>query len=180
MWVRCVVGAMMMGLGGTHVGEAQTVAERWNERTMEFAGALGRISDSAGDDRTYGLTAQVSRRRNTWLRYGAQGGVDGPLDVAFACDAVAGNSCDLPPGRQWFVTPLLGAGVRNRSVEVRAFAGPRLLLSGADSRVGAQFSADVSVGNQRGALFFPVAWSWQAYGGRTLARRTVGVGLQFR
>jgi len=147
--------------------------------TWDFA-LVGGTGRKPFDSRYVGATAQYALRRGHWWWIGGQAGALGSLSGIVACDAVAGTRCDTAPDGLLYVAPLGGVGVRKGPLLLRATAGPRITVNSSSPLRGAQASGELSLGNDRGALYVPFTWSRSRHGNQTLELRTIGIGIQVR
>lgn len=147
--------------------------------SWDFA-LIGGTGRKPFDSRYVGATAQYALRRGHWWWIGGQAGTLGSLSGIVACDAVAGTRCDTAPDGLLYVAPLGGVGVRKGPLLLRATAGPRITVNSSSPLRGAQASGELSLGNDRGALYVPFTWSRSRHGNRTLELRTIGIGIEVR
>ncbi|WP_461414702.1 hypothetical protein [Gemmatimonas sp.] len=132
------------------------------------------------DSKYIGATAQYALRRGPWWWIGGQAGALGSISGVVACDAIAGARCITAPDGLLYVAPLGGVGVRKGPLLLRATAGPRITVNSSSPLRGAQASGELSLGNDRGALFVPFTWSRSRHDDQTLDLRTIGIGIQLR
>lgn len=178
---RAAVRALLVAAVGTAVesAHAQTAtlpdSAVWSPRTFEMTAGLLTARAPFDNDGSLGLTAQVSQRRSPHIRWAVQAGGAWNPDLSSCSDG-----CNRGVPNQLYLSPLIGTGVRSRTIEVRAFVGPRLSLFNEPSRLGGQVTTDISLGNRLGALYVPITWSWNRFDGRTLQQRRIGIGFQNR
>lgn len=163
-----------------HSAFAQGTGGTPSARTWDFALTGSRASEPFDGFGYVGVMSQYAVARNRWWWLGAQAGVLGQLTRATACDLSPNGRCFTPLGSMAYVAPLTGVGVRRGPVGARAMAGPRVTVNSSSPLSGAQIGGELSIGNERAALYLPITWSRHRHNEQAMVLLSYGFGLQLR
>lgn len=179
--LRCVIGLTALSPSVLFAQRAsESSVHEPHRRSMDVALNVAGARLGGGDWGYVGLSAQYVATTRRWVYFGAQTGVIAKGPSGDVCYLRPDGGCYDAPDYQWYLSPLLGTGVRSGALQFRVFAGPRLTLAGPVSRLGVQANADVTVGGKHVALYIPITWASMRGTDDGLETRGVGVGLQFR
>lgn len=155
---------------------ANTLARRTFDIALNVAWPNGKPEDAA----YFGLSAQYVTTPKRHVLFGSHTGIITTGPRGDACTLRPDGGCYELPDFQWYLTPLVGTGLRAGILAARVFAGPRITLAGPAPRWGVQMQADLTLGGEHVALYIPLTFAsmrGQANGGEMGG---VGLGLQFR